>query len=77
MNPCQKCCVLIFRLVRTAFALFGVSGPVTIGLWQALEKNALPYPAPLWAVNCLWVAGGIALLVFAQPVGRLFGRGLD
>jgi hypothetical protein len=79
MYPYQKCTVLVIRLC-SAYTV--ASGFVMIGI-NVLDRFVPQPPAPI-AVSVMplfrngaWVVFGLFLWLFAKPLGRFFGKGLD
>ena len=77
MNQYQKLATFLLRLVGAVVALVGVMGPLYVVVATVFGSDTPSYGNERWWGSFLWAAGGIFLVVFSKPLGRLFGRGLD
>jgi len=79
MNPYQKSAVLVLRLAAAYFVVSGflaamvaMSGKMTPQRPLVVDMNA-----EILVRNGAWVIFGLFLWLFAKPLGRFFGKGLD
>ncbi len=80
MNPYQKSAVLVIKLAAAYLALTSFV-VIAIDLLERTSSTRLPPPvsysaAPLYR-NAIWVVLGLFLWLFAKPLGRWLGKGLD
>ena len=77
MNNYQKLATLLLRLVGAVAAVMGVMGPFYVFALVLFGQKIPAYAPNRWAGCIVWAIGGLLLVMFAKPLGRLFGRGLD
>ncbi len=79
MNTFQKIAIFLVRLLGIVFLLFGINGFVyTVMLTISPIFKIDGYDASQGMISgAFYFILGLAFLLFAFPIGKLIGRGLD
>jgi NADH:ubiquinone oxidoreductase subunit 6 (subunit J) len=64
-------------LFGSIIAIAGAIGPFYIAVMTAFVGETQSYEYDRWAGSVVWLIGGILLIIFSIPLGRLLGRGLN
>ncbi len=79
MNLFQKIAIFLVRLLGIVFLLFGINGFVyTVMLAISPIFKIDGYDATQGVISgAFYFILGLAMVLFAAPIGKLIGRGLD
>ncbi len=77
MNHYQKMAIFAVRVAGVTMAAVGAMGPITIAVSDVLGRGLPKHPAERWTGSLSWVIWGIVLVLLANRIGRLLGKGLD
>jgi hypothetical protein len=77
MNDRQKLAALLLRIIGAGWSALIVLGFTMWFVEKVLGVPVREYRMHTLLGNAVYIIGGILLALFAKPLGRLFGRGLD
>ena len=77
MNDRQKLAALLLRIVGGGWSALIIVGFTMRFVEKAFGVSIQEYPTHTILGNVFYIVGGILLVVFSKPLGRLLGRGLE
>jgi hypothetical protein len=77
MNDRQKLAALLLRIVGGGWSALIILGFAARFVEQAFGVTGQQYAAHTIVGNVFYILGGLALVWFSKPLGRLFGSGLE
>jgi len=78
MNAYQKTATFVLRIAGCALAAIGAMGLIyVVAAVRATGQAPSTDSSDRLVASLVWLGGGLVMLLFSKPIGRLLGRGLD